>query len=281
MASATAGLAIVIVTWNARDAVARCLDALAAAPPREPHEIVVVDNASTDGVPAMVRARVPRVHLLETGANLGFAAAVNRGIRATAGALVLLLNPDTVVSPGAIDALIERLRERRDVAAIGPRIVDAAGQPEWSWGNDLTPLAEARRRLLEAAAARGRPGARARAARLTSTEREVDWLTGACLLVHRTDAERAGLFDEGYFLYCEDADFCRALRGRGRRVLFSPVATVVHDRGRSAAASGGRAYAAWHASHLHYYARHAPRWVPLLRLWQRVRGEPGESARTA
>ncbi|MGH7392035.1 MAG: glycosyltransferase family 2 protein [Candidatus Rokuibacteriota bacterium] len=278
MASA-AGLSIVIVTWNARDAVARCLDALAAAPPEEPHDIIVVDNASTDGVPAMVRARFPSIRLLETGANLGFAAAANRGSRVSNRDLLLLLNPDSVVPAGAIDALIGRLRERPDVAAIGPRIVDAAGRPEWSWGHDLTPLAEARRRLLEAGGERHVPGARARLARLTAREREVDWLTGACLLVRRGDAERAGFFDEGYFLYCEDADFCRALRARGRRVLFSPVATVTHDRGRSSAAAGSRAREAWRASRLRYYARHAPRWLPLLRLWLRAQGSTSAAAR--
>ncbi|HSE93945.1 MAG TPA: glycosyltransferase family 2 protein [Methylomirabilota bacterium] len=278
MASA-AGLSIVIVTWNARDAVARCLDALAAAPPAEPHDITVVDNASTDGVPAMVRGRFPSVRLIETGTNLGFAAAANRGARVSSRDLVLLLNPDTIVPAGAVDALIGRLRERPDVAAIGPRIVDADGHPEWSWGDDLTPLAEARRRLLEAAVERDVPGARVRLARLTGSEREVDWLTGACLLVRRDDAERTGFFDEGYFLYCEDADFCRALRARGRRVLFSPVATVTHHRGRSAAAAGGRAREAWRASRLRYYARYAPRWLPLLRLWQRARGRPSAAVR--
>lgn len=272
MASATGGLAIVVVTWNACDAATRCLDALAAAPPKEPHEILVVDNASTDGVSAMVRARVPPARLIETGANLGFAAGANRGIRASGGELVLLLNPDTIVPAGAIDALVDRLRARHDVAAIGPRLVDASGRPEWSWGDDLTPLTEARRRLLELAAARGWPRARARVERLTSSEREVDWITGACLLVRRADAVLAGLLDDGYFLYCEDADFCRALRTRGGRVLFSPVATIPHHRGRSAAASGGRAREAWRASRLRYYARHAPRWLPLLRLWLSMRG---------
>src|SRR5262245_18173392 len=266
------GLSIVIVTWNARDAAARCLDAPTATPPKEPHDATIVDNASTDGVPALVRARFPAVRLIETGANLGFAAAANRGMRSAERDLVLLLNPDTIAPAGAIDALVARLRARPDVAAIGPRIVDADGRPEWSWGDDLTPLAEARRRALEAAAARNVPGARASVERLTTREREVDWLTGACLLVRHADAEQAGFLDEGYFLYCEDADFCRALRVRGRRVLFSPVATITHDRGRSAAESGGRARAAWRESRLRYYARHAPRWLPLLRLWLRVRG---------
>lgn len=271
MASATGGLAIVVVTWNARDAAARCLDALAATPPKEPHEIVVVDNASTEGVAAMVRARMAPARLIETGSNLGFAAAVNRGIRASGGELVLLLNPDTIVPAGAIDALVSRLRGRHGVAAIGPRLVDASGRPEWSWGDDLTPLTEARRRLIELAAARGWPRARARVERLTSSEREVDWISGACLLVRRDDAELVGLLDDGYFLYCEDADFCRALRSRGRHVLFSPVATVTHDRGQSAAASGALARQAWRTSRLRYYARHAPGWLPLLRLWLRAR----------
>jgi GT2 family glycosyltransferase len=98
----------------------------------------------------------------------------------------------------------------------------------------------------------------------------VYWVTGACLLARRADAEAVGLLDERYFLYLEDVDFCAAIKARGRRVLFSPIAEIVHLRGRSSA--GGRARTAWHASHLAYYRKHLPFWAPVLERYQRWSG---------
>jgi len=97
----------------------------------------------------------------------------------------------------------------------------------------------------------------------------VFWVTGACLLVRRADAEAVGLLDERYFLYLEDVDFCAAIKARGRRVLFSPVAEILHQRGRSSAEESGRARMAWHASHLAYYRKHLPFWAPVLARYQR------------
>jgi N-acetylglucosaminyl-diphospho-decaprenol L-rhamnosyltransferase len=109
----------------------------------------------------------------------------------------------------------------------------------------------------------------------TTREHDVEWVTGACLLVRRADADAVGLLDERYFLYLEDVDFCAAVRARGRRVLFSPVAQIVHLRGRSGVGEGGRARAAWHQSHLAYYRRHAPFWAPVLAWYQRLRPTRG------
>ena len=103
-----------------------------------------------------------------------------------------------------------------------------------------------------------------------AAERDVDWVTGACLLVRRDAALAAGLFDERYFLYEEDVDFCAALRAGGGRVLFTPAATVVHRRGRSPKAASGPSH--YDRSHVAFYEKHAPRWAPLLRLSLRLRG---------
>jgi N-acetylglucosaminyl-diphospho-decaprenol L-rhamnosyltransferase len=264
-------LAIVIVSHNARADLEGTLASLATAPPSTRHSIVVVDNDSTDGAPAMVRARFPRVLLFEAASNLGFAQATNLGIRATSGELVLLLNPDTVVPPGAIDRLVARL-DATGADAAGPRLVDADGRPELSFGRAPGPLREASRKLLLRLDGRGLGPARRLVASATSVEREVDWITGACLLVRRRAAEAVGLLDERYFLYMEDVDFCAAIRARGGRVLFTPDAEVVHLRGRSGVASGGAADRAWHASHLAYYRKHRPAWAPWLARYQRWRG---------
>ena len=267
----TTPLDILIVNFNTAADLRVCLRSLHDAPPSRPHTICVVDNASTDGSQAMVTTEFPGVTLLPLERNVGFAAANNVGIRHTRSPLILLLNSDTLVPAGAVDRLIERLEATGAVAA-GPRLVNVQGDPEVSWGPMLTPWGEARQALRVRQAGSSTPRARRRVERWTSVEREVDWVTGACLLVCREAAEAVGLLDERYFMYEEDVDFCAALRARGGRVLFAPSAEVVHKRGGSFAATGGAASPLYDRSHLAFYAKHAPQWVPLLRLWLLLRG---------
>jgi len=254
-------LSIVIVSYNARTDLQRCLDSLAAAPPAAPHEIVVVDNASTDGSPQVVRDA--GVRLIEAGANIGFARANNLGIRATTGVNVLMLNSDTIIPPAAVDALLAEMASDAAVAAVGPRLVDAEGRPELSFGPMIGPINELRQKW--------------RAARnvtaLTSTRAYPDWVSGACLLVRRADAEAVGLLDERFFMYTEDVDFCASLRARGRRILFAPSVEIVHLRGRSRAAAPAATQRAYRRSQLAFYQKHHPAWVPMLRAYLKLRGD--------
>lgn len=266
-------LSIIIVSHNAREHLAACIDSIATAPPGTPHDVTVVDNASTDGAVDAVSRRWPEVRTIRLERNIGFAAANNRGIRETAGSRVLLLNSDTVVPPGVIDRLVARLDAHPGAAVAGPRLVDAAGRAELSFGPMISPFSELRQKTISALHAR-RVGLATRwVERETSRERYVDWVSGACLLVHRLDAEAVGLLDERYFLYTEDVDFCAAIRGRGRRILFAPAAEVVHVRGRSRATAAGAANAAYRRSHLAFYEKHHPGWAPLLRAYLRIKGE--------
>ena len=256
------GLAIVIVSYNAKSHLLACLHALRAAPPAVSHEIVVVDNASQDGSGDAARG-VAGVRVIALERNAGFAAANNAGIRATDGELILLLNSDTLVPAGAIDALVARLREVREAGVAGPRLVDGSGEPELSFGPMISPLNEYRQKHR-------RP---AFTARETRREQFVDWVSGACLLVWRSDAEAVGLLDERFFLYTEDVDFCAAIRKRGRKVLFSPVATVTHLRGRSRASRPEASRQAYRRSHVAFYEKHHPLWAPVLKMYLRVKGE--------
>ena len=255
-------LSIVIVSFNAAADLATCLASLRAAPPAIPHEIVVVDNASTDDSVAAARA-VAGVTVIALERNVGFAAANNVGIRATTGELILLLNSDTIVPPGAIDALVARLRAMREAAVAGPRLVDAHGTPELSFGRMIAPLNEFRQKHRSAAFV----------ARETSREQFVDWVSGGCLLVWRRDAEAAGLLDERFFLYTEDVDFCCSIRKLGRKILFTPVATITHLRGRSRSTRPEASQQAYRRSHVAFYEKHHPVWAPILKLYLRARGQ--------
>jgi GT2 family glycosyltransferase len=266
-------LSIVIVSFNAAADLARCLESLHAAPPSTPHDIVVVDNASTDGGPALVRRRWPSVQVVEQRSNTGFAAGTNAGIRATRGELLLLLNGDTIVPPGAIDTLVERLTVHPSPAVAGPRLIDADGRLELSYGTMISPLGELRQKALGWLYASGFGPVVRRVERLSWLERDVDWVSGACLLVYRKDAESVGLLDERYFLYTEDVDFCAALRARGRRILYAPSAQVTHLRGRSRSTAPDRMNAAYRRSQIAFYEKHHPGWAPLLRAYLRLKGQ--------
>ena len=255
-------LSIVIVSYNARADLEGCLETLVRDKPAVDHEIVVVDNASTDDTVHVLRTRWSGVRLIEAGGNLGFSRGNNLGIRQTFGELVLLLNGDTLVPAGAIDGLVAVMDGRPDVAVAGPRLVDANGRAELSFGRMISPLNEIRQKLR----------ARGNVERLTSREREVDWVSGACLLVRRRDAEAVGLMDERYFMYTEDVDFCAAIRARGRKVLFTPGVEVVHLRGRSRRSAPRATESAYRRSQVAFYEKHHPAWAPILRLYLRFRG---------
>lgn len=264
-------LSIVIVTFNSARQIDACLTSLSAHPPATDHETLVIDNASPDGTAAAVRQRWPGVRVSDAGANVGFAVASNMGIRRSSGELVLLLNPDTVMPPGALDRLVASLDASPDAAVAGPRLVDAAGRAELSFGAMIGPVAELRQKLFVTGNDRGAPLVRWYVDRLTRRAHEVDWVSGACLLVRRADAEAVGLLDERYFMYAEDVDFCAAIRARGRRVIFAPDAQVVHARGRSVASRPGATEEAYRRSHLAFYSKHHPRWVGLLRAYLKIR----------
>jgi GT2 family glycosyltransferase len=272
-------LSIVIVSFNTRVDLERCLESLTTSPAAIPHEIIVVDNASSDGSVEAVRRRWPAVRVLAHGSNAGFAVANNLGIRASSGSLLLLLNSDCVVPAGAIDQLVERLRAHPDAAVAGPRLVDGAGRTELSFGRMISPWAEMRQKAIGLAYDRGLAPAVRWVIGATSQDRFVDWVSGAALLAYRADAEAAGLLDERYFLYTEDVDFCAAIRARGRKVLFTPAATITHLRGRSRATVPGAMNDAYRRSQLAFYEKHHPYWAPLLRIYLRLKGQAPDQGR--
>ena len=265
-------VAVVIVSYNCRDELDACLQSIATHDPAHGSQICVVDNGSSDGTPQRVRDRWPGVQLVEPGANLGFARGNNVGIRATRSDLVLLLNPDTLVGRNAISTLVARLEADSRVAVAGPRLVDDAGTPELSFGWTMSPLGELRQKIVSGLYHRHVAAAVRRVERWTQEPGEREWLSGACLLVRRADLEAVGLFDERYFMYTEDVDLCVSLRALGKTVVFVPDAVVTHLRGRSAARNP-HTERLRRQSQLAYYAKHHPRWVPLLEFYLRVTGK--------
>jgi len=246
-------VAAVVVSYETRDTLLEGLAALASEPDAS---VVVVDNASSDGSAAAVRERFPGVTLVANPTNVGFARACNQGARATRAPLLLFLNPDATLAPGSLRALSAILESRPRVGIVGPRTRSANGDIQVSTGPDLSLVSELGQRRLVRGVARRDPAILAEAERLHAVEREVDWVSGACLMIRREAFDAVSGFDERFFLYEEDADLCRRAREAGWQVLFSPAALARHALGRSMARSPERARLEYHRSHLLYYRKH-------------------------
>lgn len=260
-------LSIVIVSYNTRVDLERCLESLRQHPPLLPHDVVVVDNASSDGSAEMAE-RFTGVRVIRHDRNAGFSVANNIGIRSSQSELVLLLNSDTIAPPGAIDRLVTRLQRSPEVAVIGPRLVNGSGQAELSFGPMISPFTEWRQGGLVKGLDENDREVVTRVEAMTRREQRVDWVSGACLLVRRADADAVGLLDERFFMYTEDVDFCAAIRALGRQVLFAPDTEVIHLRGRSVATASAATRQAYERSHLAFYRKHHPLWVPVLRAFR-------------
>ena len=266
-------LAIIIVTYNSRDEIGMCLESLVGH--TEPFEttITVVDNASSDGTAAFVRKQYPSVQVIEAGGNLGFSRANNLGIRATKSDYVLLLNPDTVSPPGAIQTLVRGLASHPDAAIGGARMLNERGFPELSWGPPLGPWNDVKQKMLSSLYHRKVRRYVRQIDKLSRVGREVAWVSGACMVIRRPDLEAVGLLDERYFMYTEDVDLCMQMRQRGRTVLYVAGAEVLHHRGRSAARNP-ETDRKRRKSQVAYYDKHLPRWAGLFRLYLKVTRKP-------
>jgi GT2 family glycosyltransferase len=223
----------------------------------------VVDNASSDGSAEAARQAFTDARVLENPKNLGFASANNRALREARGAYALVLNSDARLCKGALSVLAAYLDQHPQVAIVGPRTRDDAGAIQVSFGPQLTPIREWRQgRLVRGVKAR-RAWALREAERQAATESEPAWVSGSCFLARAEALRSVGWFDEGYFLYEEDADLCQRLRRAGWRIAYTPQAEVVHRLGASMAKAPALSRIEYQKSHLRYYAKHnGP-----LRLW--------------
>jgi GT2 family glycosyltransferase len=247
-------VAVIVVSHNTRDDLLRGLASLAGV--SVPIETVVVDNASGDGSAEAVAAQFPHVRLLRNAENVGFGRANNRGLAETRAPFVLFLNSDAELRTGSLETLVRVLQDRPGVGLVGPRTVEADGVVQVSFGPDLTPWSEWWQRRLVQGVKRRQPAALRAAAEAAGREHAPDWISASCLLARRQALQAVGGFDEGYFLYEEDADLCRRVRQAGWSLLFTPAAEAVHHLGRSVARDPARARLEYQRSHLRYYGKH-------------------------
>jgi hypothetical protein len=228
-------LSIVIVNWNTREHLSRCLQQIYETVAGIAFEVIVVDNASRDGSPAMVKNRFPQVKLLENEENVGFARANNQAIRESAGRYVLLLNPDAFVIEGTIDRMVEFMDAHTDVGMAGCQLLGEEGtvQPSCTGFPTLATeffLFTHLDRLLK----RSPTFARYRMTYWDCGDvRAVDVIQGAFMLVRQEALDEVGLLDEGFFMYSEEMDWCYRFKEKGWPVYYVPYVQAVHIGGQS------------------------------------------------
>jgi GT2 family glycosyltransferase len=256
MADGRARVACVVVTHDALPWIEQCLASVADTP------TVVVDNGSSDGTPDAVRAGFPSVRVIEAS-NDGLAAGWNRGIAETDAEQVLVLNADAWLVEDALARLLDAADRHPRAAAIGPKLLDPDGSLQRSVRGFPTTWRLATEYLYLRKLA---PGSRALNAFYGAgfdheSEREVEWVMGACFLLRRSAYDEVGPFDERYFLFSEEVDWMRRATDAGWSVVFTPTARCVHVGGAS---HGGRMFRENVRGHLRYLSLH---------------GRPGEAER--
>ena len=247
-------LSIILVNWNTRDLLAQCLDSVYANPPSNRFEVLVVDNASTDGSAAVVRQRYPSAHLLESETNVGFAAGNNLALRVATGKYLLMLNPDTQVRPRAFDALKVFMDSAPHAGAAGARLLGPDGTQQPACRPAPTLLREACD-LFQVDRLYPVSQYRTKAWDLSQPHR-VDVVQGTCMLLRRKAVESVGLLDEGYFMYSEEVDLCHRLRQHGWQIWWVPRAVVVHYGAQSTQQARAKMFLHLYRSKVRFFRKH-------------------------
>jgi GT2 family glycosyltransferase len=249
-------LSILIINWNTHDLLANCLEAIQQNQEGLDVEVIVVDNASTDGSQEMVQNHFPEVKLLKNQENLGFASANNQGLRKCFGRYIMLLNSDTLIQPGALPAMVSFMDLHLNVGIAGAELLNGDGSLQPSWAKFPSVLSEV---LGENFRARQQFETQD-----SSLAYDVDWVGGACLLIRRSTMEQVGALDERFFMYSEELDWCYRTKQLGWKICYLPGAQVVHLSGQSSRRDSQRMKAELYKSKLLFFCKHYGRQRAIL-----------------
>ena len=252
-------LSTIIVNYRSRDALRACLNTLAAAAPGLAVQTVVVDNDSRDGTLQMLESEFPAAIRIANAANVGYARAVNQGLRVATAPFVLIMNPDCELKPAAARRLVEFLESHPRAAIAAPRILNPDGSLEFSARSFPGPWTFLFNRysLLTRLFPRNRWSRRYLLSDWDHASiREVDWVSGACLVARRAAIDPVGGMDEAFFMFNEDVDWCRRMKDAGWSVTYVPDAVCVHHIGASRRRTAARVILARHRGMIHYFHKH-------------------------
>jgi len=261
-------LSIIIVTYNPGAILLDCLRSLPAGVNDLTYEVIVVDNASTDGLVQQAQAAFPQHRYILNTDNRGFAGGNNQGLAQATGDYLLLLNPDVIVESGSLKALVAFLEDHPRAGIVGPLTLDAAGQIALTARPQFTVAVILWQYLgLDRAFPKRMFGQYRLASQLGAAPFPVAWVQGSCLLAQRSVYQQIGELDEGFFLFYEEPDWCERAAAAGWETWFLPGAVIHHHESTSVSRYPERRIRAYHLSPLHYFAKRgqvdAIRWLKL------------------
>jgi GT2 family glycosyltransferase len=238
----------IIVSFNTRELLRECLRSVVS----KVGAVVVVDNASVDGSVEMVRGEFPSVRVIANDSNVGYAAALNQALSGLQTGFALILNSDIEVKTGAVEALVEFMAGHPQCGMCAPELVlpDGSVQPTWRKGFTLGQFA-AQQLMVEKLRAGG-----ARVPALQKAGGVVEHLDGAALLVRAEAVGQVGLMDEGYWMYCEDSDWCLRFRRAGWEICYVPAARMLHHHGASSKNTRAEMIASYNLAAARYFRLH-------------------------
>jgi len=259
-------LSIIIVNYKSADMIIGLIDSIYNGTKEKDHEIIIVDNYSNDGGIKQIKERYPDIKVIENPDNLGFATAVNRGIKASRGQYLLILNPDIIIKPGAIDVLIKSLDDDPRAGAAGGKILNPDGSIQLSGKSFPDPMVML---FVTLGLHKILPHNPVTDKYYHSTEdygkkHQVEHLMASFLMVKREAIDKAGMMDEKFFLYCEDVDWCYRIHMSGYEIWYLPDSEVVHVKGATTSKNSYRAIVEYHKSAWYFYRKYYWDKYPIL-----------------
>lgn len=249
-------LSIIIVSFNTQELLRNCLRSVLSQEGLK-FEVWVVDNASTDESAEMVEKEFLKVKLIKNKENLGFAKANNLALKKTKGRFLFLLNPDTIVKDQMLVKIADFMEKNPQASASGVKILNPDGSPQMSVGKFYNLINS----FLMLFGGERMGFLRASPSRIE----EVDWVSGAALVLRKEVIETVGMLDEKFFMYMEELEWCYRIKKSGFKIYFYPEAEIIHYE----RASGSKSEAIWgiYKGLIYFYQKHKPRWqLMLLRL---------------
>ncbi len=222
-------LVVTIVSYNSLSFLKKCLSSISSSQPVVKYEIIVVDNASTDGTGEFVKKNYPEIILIPNNRNVGFAAANNRAIEKSCSKYVLLINSDCMVYKKSLDSLVKFMEKNPEVGIAGPKIVNSDGSIQFSCRRFPSVFNAAAHTILTDIFPHN---PFSKKYKLTGIRRDsplkVDWVSGSCMIIRRKALEDTGVLDENYFMYVEDLDICYRMWQKNWEVYYCPEAKIMH-----------------------------------------------------
>jgi hypothetical protein len=243
-------LSIIIVNWNTRQLLHDCLKSVFCTIPNTHFEIFVVDNGSTDGSPQMVLEKFPKVQLIQNQRNSGFARANNQAIQLSKGRYILLLNSDTLITPNAIDQMINFGENHYQAGIIGACLVYPDGQLQKSYGRLPSLLSE-----TTSLAGLDKLRVKLHEVKQSSKPIETEFVSGACMMIRKSVLQQVGVLDENFYFFSEEIDLCYRARKVGWRIFYIPSAVVMHIEGGSSGINAERMLNLYRGK-LRYFKKH-------------------------